>query len=165
MRRLGSRCVHLLRGLLWYGLLCGLFILLRCLVCGRQCAVGGRRGSSWLCHVECTPASLLLTCTGTVTRDLPDGVRYSSSMSAQVRWCSCCCASCDLACDEVEAGDGDGDGDGEASATHQHDAASSPNGSLRPRCGFTSRDSWKSTRCVRYFILLCFNGTRDGSSC
>jgi len=43
-------------------------------------------------------------------------------MSAQVRWslwCSWCLCCCDLACDEVEAGDGDGDGDGEASATHQ----------------------------------------------
>jgi hypothetical protein len=110
-----------------------------------------------------------VTCTGTVTRDLPDGVRYSSSMSAQVRWCSWCCAFRDLACDdgggggaEVEAGGGDGDG--EASATHQHDAASSPKGSLRARSGFTSRDSWKRTRCVRYFMMLCFNGKRDSFS-
>ena len=153
MRRLDSRSGHLLRGLLWYGLLCGLFSLLRCLLCGRQCAVGGRRGSIWLCHFDGIPS--LAACTGTVTRDLPDGVRYSSSMSAQVGWCSCCrcCwASCDLACDD--GGGAEVEEDGEGSATHQHDAASSPKGSRRPRSGLTSRDSWKRTRCVRYFILI-----------
>lgn len=83
-------------------------------------------------------------------------------MSAQVRWCSCWYVSCDLACDD--GGGGAEVEDGEASATHQHDAASSPKGSRRPRSGFTSRDSWKSTRCVRYFILIItFNAVRKSS--
>jgi hypothetical protein len=67
----------------------------------------------------------------------------------------------DLACDdgaaEVE--------DGQASAKHQHEAASSPKGSRRPRSGFTSRDSWKRTMCVRYFILICFNTVQICLSC
>lgn len=71
-------------------------------------------------------------------------------MSAQVRWCWTSCR--ELACDDgVEVG---GDGGDAFSATHQHEAASSPNGSRLLRAGFTSRDSWESTRCVRYFILI-----------
>jgi hypothetical protein len=39
---------------------------------------------------------------------------------------------------------------------HQQAAASSPKGSrgLLLRSGFTSRDSWKRTRCVRYLIAI-----------